>query len=556
MTVTAPAYSARILGTPDVPVSMRSDAGSISLDVADAPHVTAQVTLTMPDAGLLDDLDPRDGRRLVIEAGGRTFDLGVREAKPDRAAGTVGVSLSSDEALLDDFSQLVDDRGPRAHEASLRGVTDYVLGKIGAGLEPGGPDTDVTAFWPVTNLLSNPSIEVNTAGWAAGSGASALSRIVMSSPVAPAGTAALRWTAAAGLSNVLPASSPSATTDFRAEPGRWYVFTFYIVSTVARQAAAAIQWWSSNGTVLSGTSVGQVVVTNNTSFQRLHVIAQAPAGASHAMPYVQTTGNAAGNQHFVDCAMFYEGDELIDYFDPSMTVPGYEVTWAAAAHGSTSQRIPDVERPPSALVWRAGTSGLEFLRPLLVAAGLRLVCNERREWTLRDNEYREPGVQTFRIGVNIVAVDEELSREDDAWFDGMVARYTWTDDDGIEQTHDDTFALTPTPTKVVLREIAAPYPGPGRAEYAVRRAQGKGRTITATRQATWTEAAEQNLSVLLDGTEIQTGTAEKVVFDLARNEVTTTSRTTDTPAAAWVLIPTGETWLDSPAGASWIGEVI
>ena len=80
--------------------------------------------------------------------------------------------------------------------------------------------------------------------------------------------------------------------------------------------------------------------------------------------------------------------------------------------------------------------------------------------------------------------------------------------------------------------------------------------MTATRQAKWDEAADQPITALLEGTEIQTGTASSVEFDLTANTVTMTARTTDTPPSAWQLIPAGEAWLDSPVGASWIGEVI
>lgn len=184
------------------------------------------------------------------------------------------------------------------------------------------------------------------------------------------------------------------------------------------------------------------------------------------------------------------------------------------------------------------------------------MCDEKRRWTLRSADYRADGSQTYRHGINIIDGDELLSRESDEWFDGAVFVYTWTDKNGIEQQREDYFALTVTPTKVIRREISAPFPGIGRAEYAVRRAQGRGRTTTATAQARWDETTEQSLSILLEATPIQTGVANRVVFDLAGNTVSATSRTTETPAAAWILIPAGQKWLDSPVGASWISEVV
>ncbi|TFB12574.1 hypothetical protein E3U55_17190, partial [Filobacillus milosensis] len=81
MTVAAPAYSARIVGAPDIPVALDQDAGRIVFDSGRAPHVSARgIRLALADPDLLNDLDPRDARRLEITAGGRVFDLGIRRA--------------------------------------------------------------------------------------------------------------------------------------------------------------------------------------------------------------------------------------------------------------------------------------------------------------------------------------------------------------------------------------------------------------------------------------------------------------------------------------------
>lgn len=727
MTVTRPYYEARVLGLPDVPVAVREDAGRLILDSARAPHLTGSVVLSVPDPALLDDLDPRDARRLVLDVypeshdepvytpwveqrrnvnptpqtfpvrgsatrtqgvvwGGstwtrfdvatnshgtrqlvplaslvsgqtytyivevanptstaiivdinwnnvaasastvtiqpgdvvilratgaraydstyrfgdvgaragqsflirtgtvvagsdtgapfdgstnpagtlgrtrwlgstnnsasvtetraqtgweqvpdgtaRSFDLGVREATPSRADATVTLQLASDEAVLDDYAQLADDKTPRTHQASLRAVVNYVLGKIGATLQPGATDADVTAYWQVVNQITNPRLALDATGWQTGSGASSGGRVVMNTPLPAVGNTAYRWTASAGESNVVP-----VTSRYRVTPGKWYVFFAYICSGTARQARAAIQWWSAGGSVASSTALGALVNSDVTAFRQVAVIAKCPPGAEEAVPYVSTLGNAAGNLHYATMSMLYEGDELVEYFDGATPdTARYEYEFQAAAHNSTSTRTPTVERPPAALTWRAGVSGLQFLAPLVQASGFRLVCDERRRWTLRDASYRETGTQTYRERVNITQASEQLSRSAEDWFDGIVLAYTWTDDDGIEQTMYDTYALAGA-TKVIRREIRAPYPGPGRAQYAVTRAQGRGRTVTATKQADWTEHAEQTFSALLDGTPIQIGTADRVEFDISANTVTTTSRTTDTPVGAIVLLP-------------------
>lgn len=44
--------------------------GSITLDSSEIPHVKARLTLSVEDAALLDELDPRDSRRITIGATG------------------------------------------------------------------------------------------------------------------------------------------------------------------------------------------------------------------------------------------------------------------------------------------------------------------------------------------------------------------------------------------------------------------------------------------------------------------------------------------------------
>lgn len=522
----------------DVPLSWAENSpGQVTLDSAAFPYVQGTVKIAVEDAMLLEDLDPRDSRRLAITAardGGspRTFNLGVREATPDRAGGTVTLRLASDEAVLMDYAQLVDDNGPRAHQASLRAVCNYVLGKIGAALQAGGPDADVTAYWSVTNLVPNPRLANDANAWQTGSGASGGGRLVMSAPLPPVGNTAYRWTAAAGDSNAVPLSAL-----YRVTPGKWYVFTAYLCSGTTRQARAAIQWWSAGGSVASSTSYGAFITSDVTAFHRVSVIAQCPPGAEQAVPYINTVGNASGNLHYASCAMFHEGNEVIPYYDGATAAGGgYTHAWQAAVHASTSTRTPAVERRPEALRWSAGDSGMAFLETLLKSAGLRIVCDEQRRWFLRGNDYRAGGAQAYRYGVNIKTASESLSRDDNSWRDGAVYEYIWTDDDGIEQRRLDAFAL-PGASKIAKVELRnTPYPGPGRAQYMVERAQGTGRTVSVTANPAWDEVTDQALSILLEDTPIQTGIIASVRYDFGDDSVEITSRTTDTPAGAIDLL--------------------
>lgn len=540
--------------------------GTVTLDADRIPYVTANVTFAVEDAMLLDDLDPRDGRRIVLTCAmtagevtrSRSFDLGIRDVTPNRADGTVQVALASDETLLDDYAQLVDDETPFTLASSLRAVVDYVLDKIDAGLEPSPTiDADVTPHWKATNLLLNPSVQgTGGAPWTAAGNCT-----VFQASIGRTGTSSSGYmSTGAGQLAVAADAYPNARQGVT--PGKTYIFSGYGVryqAPTARTMTAVIRFYDENGATLwADYESAPASLADDTVWTRATVRATAPVGAAKAATFFRVNGStAAGQIGYIDDAMFYEGTrELPFFYGDTPDDAGYVYDWTKDANASHSVRTPHTELAPEALVWSAGVSAMEFIATLLKTVGYRLVCDEQRRWTLRDEEYRADGVQTWRYGVNITAADEKLSRDDETWFDAAVYVYSWTDRDGIPQTRTDAYTLTPTPAKVLRRELNTAYPGPGRAQQMVQRAQGKGRTVTVSGIPSWAEQTDQPLSILLDGTPIQTGITSSIRFDLDTDEVTVTSRTTDTPAAAWILIPDGETWLDSPAGESWKEEVI
>ena len=430
---------------------------------------------------------------------------------------------------------------------------NYVLGKIGATLQAGGPDADVTPYWSLQNQLANPSVEGALAPWTAGGNCS----LFFSNPAQPgnpAGVSAAGYQSlAAGTLAVTPnalGSGPAVT------PGKTYTMSAYgrRFGNPARSMYAVIRWLDAAGIPVAPDVEGTPVALTDTSWAaRPFITATAPARATRAEVFFRVSGSTAASQiGYIDCAMFNEGG-LQPYFDGSLPDDAhYAYDWARDANNSASSRTPLHPAPvPEALVWRAGVSGMAFLADLLKAVGLRLVCDEMRRWTLRNADYRADGNQTYRHAANIETADEELSRDAEDWFDAAVYVYRWTDDAGIEQTRLDAFSSVPSPTKTLRVEVNAPFPGPGRAEYVVTRAAGRGRTVTVSAIPTWLEQTDQTLSILLEGTPIQTGIAGSVTFNLGADTVTVTSRTTDTPAGAWVLIPTGHRWIDRPAGRKW-----
>ena len=577
MTVSAHVYSARVMPA-NKPLGAVD--GSITLDSAGFPHVTGDVSFSMPDAAQLALLDPREGARVEVTAirdGGtpRVFNLGVREVTPDRASGTVRVSLASDEALLADCAQLIDDAGAWSRQGSLRSVCSYVLGKIGAVLQPGTADANVTAFWSVTNLITNPNVRGVVGNWIAGGAAGTLARMtgLTGGPV-PGVTTYTRttWTGNSG-SGQGGAYGQTGTVApvVTARPFTTYRLAVWVRANVAKAVRLSVQIFAEDGSVLNGgLDIASATPTANT-WTLLEGTFTTPANAAKlgVFTYCQAGVQwAAGNTYDTlgwvlheAVAPYLDGGVLrslpVPAFDAATTDANYIYEASGAAHVSASTRRPfPIERDPQALIWRAGQSAMDFLHNLLTAAGLRLVCDEQRRWTLRDASYVADGSQTYRHAANIITARERLSREAEDWYDGAVVEYVWADRDGAEQRRTDTFALTATPTKVTRREVAAPYPGPGRAENAVRRASRRGREVTVSAVPTWLEHTDQMLSILLDGTPVQTGVAAQVEFNLDEDTVTVTARTADTPAAAWILIPAGEKWNSAPAGATWKNEVI
>ncbi|WP_309105017.1 carbohydrate binding domain-containing protein [Microbacterium sp.] len=510
-----------------------------------------------------------------VPATTRTFDLGIREANPDRAAGTVELRLASDEAILMDYAQLVDDTAPWERQASLRQVCEYVLSKIGATLHPGGPDADVTAFWEVTNLITNPSVRGVLGNWTAGGANGTLTRAtgLTGGPV-PGVTTYTRttWTGNSGLGQGgAYGQTGTVAPVVTCRPFTTYRLAVWVRANVAKPVRLSVQIFAEDGSVLNGgLDIDNRTLTANT-WTLLEGTFTTPANAAKlgVFTYCQAgTQWVAGNTYDTlgwilheAVAPWVDGVTLrsitVPFFDAATVDGNYIYEASGAAHVSASTRRPyPIERDPQALIWRAGTSAMEFLHPLLLATGIRLVCDEQRRWWLRDASHVTEGSQTYRYAANIEQARERLSRDQEDWYDAAVYEYVWTDRNGVEQRRTDAFALTTTPTKVVHRQVDAPFPGPGRAEHVVRRAQRRGREVTVTAIPTWDEATDQLLSILLDGTPIQTGLAATVAWSLDEDTVTVTARTTDTPASAWILTPAGEAWTDSPVGESWTEEVI
>jgi len=506
--------------------------GRIKVDQGNSPYVEGEVVVSAPDALTLSLLDPRKLPQCIVyptEDGwlNGAFVLSLRSRRIE--SGEVVLSVASFESLLLDYAPLADDYTPLTLASSLRAIVNYVLGVAKPSLvvlpwalsASPAHDADMTPVWSVINLPGNSGFEGNTtAGYVAAVNVSGLT-ITTAVGFVKHGTRALRYTAtAAGNSRLDIGASNQA---FRATPGRTYTVAIEHRSSIARSAILGVRFVNGDGDTIGSATADFTSSASQLDRQRL--TATAPAGTEYIWPYILTIGNSAGQFHYLDDVMIVEGEFLPDFFDGSTTdTATYDYAWAGATNASQSIRTALVDGvAPDALVWRAGVSALDFLLPLVQAAGLRLV-NQGTSWTLRDENYTASGSSVIGYGVNMVDGVEVIDRDAGAWADAQVTKYSWTDRDGIQREAVDAYAIDPDYNLLTVEERSTPYPGPGYSEYAVRRAQQRGREVTVTAVTDWSTTAEQPITVTLDGGAELEGVIQSVEFDLETDEMHITVR--------------------------------
>jgi hypothetical protein len=525
--ITPPTSPAPIFVRPSVTAEVVGQAtglavagGTATLDALNVPYATADVEV--PFVGLdLDDLDPRSNIRVKVTAADehagttRTFDLGLRERTIDHEARRVHLVLGSDEELMRDYSSLVVDATPRAHEGSLRGLVNYVLGKVipGAALAAGGPDVAVPARWAITNLITNPSLAVDLTGWAAVQcvtiarytsagipGVADTASVIAT--VTSAGDAVIRMNA----TGVGPAVSAGVTYTAR-------VFS-PMNPVVASKFRVRLHWLNRAGAIV-GYVDGPEATAVNGVWTPATVVAEAPAGAVSADFFFIARVSTAGHTFLLDGAMVHEGSEGVPFFDGSTPdTPTYTYDWTNPdlPNASQSRRVPAVPRPPELFVWNPGTTAWDFLEPFTSSAGLRLYSDEARVWRLIDPaSYSVPGVVTLS-GFNLERGADTISRDDEEIFaTGIVVRYTWPDVNDVVRI---AYDVAGTPSKVVLIEYDTAYPGPGAAAAILARRNGTGRTQDVTAIVDWRVTPGMQATTSLPAAPQQRGKVQAVTFPL------------------------------------------
>lgn len=467
------------------------------------------VPVWTPNAATWTALDPRLTKRVRVTVNAsfgtttqtRVFDLGLRSRRVNQADGTITLTLASDEALAADYAPMADDNGPFVYQSSLRAITSYVLGKIGATLNSSGP-ADVPVW---VNYARNPR------GGNLGS---------------------QYWYSESGGGQFYPQSVDGP------DKGSY----LYVLQTVAGRMRIAQYFGATGGPGIYNRTDGIAVTPGEVLSIEVSLRTWIPVRFVIECNF--NTGWATAEQE-----QSHSGGEWRT-FSLQLTVPPGATSLNVAQIYSTADtpgnqawdtgnmRVikKSIDRAGDLLVWKAGDSAIDFINPVVQAFRRRLVCDENRVWTLRDETHVAPGSLSIRHAINLIDGDDVISRDSGLWFDAAVVRYSWIDASGNARTATDSYALNTPYTRLVTLERSGAYPGPGFAEYVVRRAQGRGRELRLTTVADWSARAEQPFTAVLEGAPIQVGRTSRVDFDLSIDEMTVTTRTTDTPLGAIDLL--------------------
>lgn len=197
------------------------------------------------------------------------------------------------------------------------------------------------------------------------------------------------------------------------------------------------------------------------------------------------------------------------------------VVQVLARIGRTLTAGPENAPLNAAAAWQPGVSAWDYLNPILQTAGLRLWCDERRNWRLAVTPTATPGSLTLTATDTIVDSTDDISRDAD-WYDAAVITYEWTDAEGVQRRAWDV-ASTPGFSKVASFTYQSAYPGPGAAASLLARALQRGRTRQVTAVSDYQAAPGMDCTISL-ATGDTDGTLTAVTWSFPDNDMTIATR--------------------------------
>lgn len=398
-------------------------------------------------------------------------------------------------------------------------VSDRAVEWREQSLLSGPNDADMTAQWDATNLLLNPTAAVTADNWFAAGGCG----IARNAGAGVSGAGFIRATSTGATAFVYPTAYPTSQP---AAPGDMYTASVYVRSNSGtRSAALALRFFGPNDAVL--TDKYSTAVNVAAGWTRLTVTAVAPAGTAGVAPLVRVAGLASGNTFDLDQAMLTEGPLVMDYFDGNTVgTSNYTYAWDGPVNGSASLRVATPERLPELFDWKPGQALWDFLRPFLESAGLRLFCDELRDWRIIDPATYSviDTVVLFSTSDttegNLTDATDSASRDRDDWATGVLVTFRWRDQTGRER---EDYDIAGTPGKVVTFDRDTP-PLKGAAATILTRLQSRGASQDATAVGGFNARPAAYALVDLADTPSQVGAVARVSFDIGTGLVDVTTR--------------------------------
>jgi hypothetical protein len=198
-----------------------------------------------------------------------------------------------------------------------------------------------------------------------------------------------------------------------------------------------------------------------------------------------------------------------------VAVPGARLVWSAWS-------LSDV--PRDAAAWQPGVSAWDYLLPLTASAGQRLWCDERRVWHLaQPDDIDDGGAEPLTLDVvALTEASDETDRDNPSWFDAVVVRYAWTDEEGTAQVEYD-IAAEPGATKASLVEYDRPFPGAGEAAWRLAKSAAQGHVVDTSAVSDFTAYPSRPVVLVLPDVSY-TGWISAVQWTMPADEMTVRAR--------------------------------
>lgn len=200
------------------------------------------------------------------------------------------------------------------------------------GLKPYGVNTyqrGTSAISTVSNLVANPSFEVDTTGWSAFNSGT-LSRVTSQQY---SGTASLQVVSSGGANSGVQGALYTSLTASSS-----YTYSVYFKAPIGVFVGLQLDSYTT-GLAYVATAFGQLV--GNGAWQRLSVTAPLGSTETALRPYIYVNNNA--QTFYLDAAMLQVGSTAISYFDGSTTTVDSKITqtsqvyaWTGTANASIS----------------------------------------------------------------------------------------------------------------------------------------------------------------------------------------------------------------------------